>query len=47
MPNWTALRQATSDGLNALVAKCSDPQAALNTLNDKLNSVLRTQGVAG
>jgi multiple sugar transport system substrate-binding protein len=47
MPNWTALRQATSDGLNALIAKCGDPQAALNTLNDKLNSVLKTQGVAG
>lgn len=46
MPNWTALRQATSDGLNALVAKCGDPQAALHTLNDKLNSVLKSQGVA-
>jgi multiple sugar transport system substrate-binding protein len=47
MPNWTALRQATSDGLNALIAHCGDPQAALKTLNDKLNSILRTQGVGG
>ncbi|GIH14655.1 sugar ABC transporter substrate-binding protein [Rugosimonospora africana] len=46
MPNWTALRQATSDGLNALVAKCGDPATALHTLNDKLNSILKTQGVA-
>jgi multiple sugar transport system substrate-binding protein len=47
MPNWTALRQATSDGLNALIAHCGDAQAALNTLNDKLNSVLKSQGVGG
>jgi hypothetical protein len=47
MPNWTALRQNTSDGLNAVIAKCGDPQAALNALNDKLNATLKTQGVAG
>jgi multiple sugar transport system substrate-binding protein len=45
LPNWTALRQATSDGLNALIATCGDPKAALNTLNDKLNSILKQQGV--
>jgi multiple sugar transport system substrate-binding protein len=46
MPNWTQLRQATSDALNGLVAKCGDPAAALNTLNDKLNTLLKQQGVA-
>jgi multiple sugar transport system substrate-binding protein len=45
MPNWTALRQATSDALNAMVARCGDPQAALNDLNTKLNSLLKQQGV--
>jgi multiple sugar transport system substrate-binding protein len=45
MPNWNALRQATSDALNGLVAKCGDPSAALNALNDKLNSLLKQQGV--
>src|SRR6266536_1022487 len=46
MPNWAALRQASSDALNGLVAKCGDPKAALDTLNDKLNSLLKQQGVA-
>jgi len=45
MPNWTALRQASSDSLNALVAKCGDPKQALDDLNTKLNSLLKTQGV--
>jgi multiple sugar transport system substrate-binding protein len=45
MPNWTALRQATSDNLNALVAKCGDPKASLSDLNTKLNSLLQQQGV--
>jgi multiple sugar transport system substrate-binding protein len=45
MPNWTAIRQATSDGLNALVAKCGDPKSALDGINDKLNALLKQQGV--
>jgi len=45
LPNWTEIRQATSDGLNALIAGCGDPKAALDTLNNKLNSVLKAQGV--
>jgi ABC-type glycerol-3-phosphate transport system substrate-binding protein len=45
MPNWTALRQASSDALNRLVATCGDPRAALDSLNDKLNSLLKNQGV--
>jgi hypothetical protein len=32
--------------LNKMLASCSDPKAALDTLNDKLNSDLRKQGVA-
>jgi multiple sugar transport system substrate-binding protein len=46
MPNWTALRAASSQALNKMVASCGDPQAALNALNDKLNSLLKSQGVA-
>jgi multiple sugar transport system substrate-binding protein len=46
MPNWTALRQASSDALNGLLAKCGDPKASLDSLNDKLNSLLKQQGVA-
>ncbi len=45
LPNWTALRQATSDALNALVAKCGDPKPALDALNSKLASLLKQQGV--
>ena len=46
MPNWTALRLATSAALNGLLAHCSDPKATLDTLNDRLNYLLRQQGVA-
>src|SRR2546430_7653001 len=46
MPNWAQLRQTTSDALNGLIAKCGDPQAALTSLNDKLGSLLKQQGVA-
>lgn len=45
MPNWTALRQATADSLNGMLASCADPKATLGTLNDKLNSLLKSQGV--
>jgi multiple sugar transport system substrate-binding protein len=47
MPNWAALRQASSAALNAMLASCADPQAALTKLNDKLNTLLKQQGVAG
>jgi multiple sugar transport system substrate-binding protein len=46
MPNWTALRQAASNSVNAVVAKCSDPAAGLKDLNTKLNGLLKQQGVA-
>ncbi len=46
MPNWTALRQATSDGINGLLAKCGDSDAALEALNTKLNGILKNQKVA-
>jgi multiple sugar transport system substrate-binding protein len=47
MPNWTALRQETSNELNAMIANCSDPAAAMATLNGKFESLLHQQGVAG
>jgi multiple sugar transport system substrate-binding protein len=46
MPNWTALRQAASNSVNAVVAKCGDPAAGLKELNTKLDSLLKQQGVA-
>jgi multiple sugar transport system substrate-binding protein len=46
MPNWTALRQAASNSVNAVVAKCGDPAAGLKDLNTKLNGLLKQQGVA-
>jgi multiple sugar transport system substrate-binding protein len=47
MPNWTALRQETSAEMNAMIANCSDPAAAMSALNTKFQSLLRQQGVAG
>jgi multiple sugar transport system substrate-binding protein len=47
MPNWTALRAQTSKELNAMIANCSDPGAAMSGLNDKFQSLLQQQGVAG
>jgi ABC-type glycerol-3-phosphate transport system substrate-binding protein len=47
MPNWTALRQETSNELNAMIANCSDPAAAMSALNTKFESLLKQQGVAG
>src|SRR5256886_8693638 len=46
MPNWTALRQATSDDINKLLSKCGDSDAALDALNTKLNGILKDQKVA-
>jgi multiple sugar transport system substrate-binding protein len=46
MPDWSALRQASSAALNGLLASCGDPKAALDSLNGKLNSLLKQQGVA-
>ncbi len=45
MPNWTQLRQKASDELNKLLSSCGDTQAALDTMNADLNSILKTQGV--
>jgi multiple sugar transport system substrate-binding protein len=46
MPNWTALRQATSDDINKMLSKCGDSDAALDALNTKLNGILKDQKVA-
>jgi multiple sugar transport system substrate-binding protein len=45
MPNWPAFRQATSTALNAMVAHCADPAAALHTLGGQFPPLLRQQGV--
>jgi multiple sugar transport system substrate-binding protein len=45
LPNWTALRQKTSDGLNALIAKCGASDAALDTINTNLTTLLKDQKV--
>src|SRR5436305_7749901 len=46
MPNWTELRQASSAALNGMLAHCGDPKATLDALNDKLDTLLKKQGVA-
>ena len=45
MPNWPAFRQATSNALNAMVAHCADPAAALHTLGGQFTTLLKQQGV--
>ena len=47
LPNWTALRQETSNELNAMIANCANPNTAMATLNSKFQSLLTQQGVAG
>lgn len=47
LPNWTALRQETSNELNAMIANCADPASAMSTLNGKFENMLHQQGVAG
>jgi len=47
MPNWTALRQETSNEINAMMANCSSPSTAMTNLNTKFQSLLQQQGVAG
>jgi multiple sugar transport system substrate-binding protein len=46
MPNWTELRQATSEAINKVIASCGDTDAALETLNGTLNNLLKKQKVA-
>lgn len=45
MPNWPAFRQATSNALNAMLAQCSDPAAALHALGGQFTTLLKQQGV--
>jgi multiple sugar transport system substrate-binding protein len=47
MPNWTALRQLTSNDLNTMIADCSAPASAMGSLNSQFQSTLQSQGVAG
>ncbi|NUW38899.1 sugar ABC transporter substrate-binding protein [Nonomuraea rhodomycinica] len=47
IPNWTPVRQAAADTLNALVADCGlDLTAELRKLDTKLAEILAEQGVA-
>lgn len=47
MPNWTALRQETSNEINTMMANCASPSTAMGALNTKFQSLLQQQGVAG
>ncbi|MGV9304234.1 ABC transporter substrate-binding protein [Nonomuraea sp. NPDC003727] len=47
IPNWTPVRQATADTVNALVADCGlDLKGELQKLDTKLAGILAEQGVA-
>lgn len=45
VPNWTAFRQLTADGINAMLANCSDPKAAAQTINAGIEAELQKQNV--
>ena len=47
MPNWTALRQLTSNDINTMMANCASPASAMNSLDTQFQSTLQQQGVAG
>jgi multiple sugar transport system substrate-binding protein len=47
LPNWTPVRQATADTVNALMADCGlDIQAKLSELDKQLAGILKEQGIA-
>jgi multiple sugar transport system substrate-binding protein len=46
-PNWTALRQLTSNDINSMMANCTSPSSAMSTLNTQFQSMLQQQGIAG
>ncbi len=45
MPNWNTFRVATSDALNAMIAKCGNPTTTMNTLAATFKTDLQQQGV--
>ena len=46
IPNWTPIRQATADTINALIADCGlDVPAELTKLDAKLAETLKQQGI--
>ncbi|MEU8672783.1 sugar ABC transporter substrate-binding protein [Streptomyces anulatus] len=48
VPNWTPIRQASAETLNALMADCSlDADVELRELDEKLARILKEQGIAG
>jgi multiple sugar transport system substrate-binding protein len=46
-PNWTALRQLTSNDINTMMANCAAPATAMGTLNTQFQAALQQQGIAG
>ena len=46
-PNWTALRQLTSNDINAMMAQCAAPSTAMSSLNSQFQTMLQQQGIAG
>lgn len=46
-PNWTALRQLTSNDINTMMAGCTDPSSAMGSLNTRFQAMLEQQGIAG
>ena len=46
-PNWTALRQLTSNDINAMMAQCAAPSTAMSGLNSQFQAMLQQQGIAG
>ncbi|WP_145541774.1 ABC transporter substrate-binding protein [Yersinia alsatica] len=48
VPNWTPIRQVTSEGFNRILANCaSDIPAELKAVNQKVNDELAKQNVLG
>lgn len=45
-PNWTALRQLTSNEINTMMANCASPASAMADLNTKFQAMLQQQGIA-
>ena len=46
-PNWTALRQLTSNDINAMMAQCAAPSTAMSSLDSQFQTMLQQQGIAG
>lgn len=48
LPNWSTIRQISSEGLNGVISDCSrDAGKAMNTLADEIDAELEKQGAKG